>query len=121
MSSAISLTIAQGDTVAEGYTLTNSKTEVAPTADLTTIEVLIKTNLSDADGDALQTLTGGSGVTIVDANAWTITVDITSAQTAALAVGRHKWVCTTIDASSNTVEAFRGDFVVRQRGSDPSS
>ena len=125
MSSRIDHKLAQGDTMAEQYQLTNELTGVVPTTNLATVEVLVKANLSDADAGALLTRrsTVAAEIAIDDAANWKFTVKATAAETAALAVGKHKWVCTTIDdgGTPQTQEGFRGTFQVRQQGSDPSS
>jgi hypothetical protein len=122
MSSRQDLTVAQGDTVAESYVSNDELTGVPPTDDLATLEVVVKSSLEDADADAaLELKSSGAGVTIVDANAWTYIVHMTSAETAGLTVGTYRWVATSIDAVGNTREAFRGRLTVRQRGGDPSS
>lgn len=126
MSSILNLEITQGDTMALGITITNELSGSAPAPDLLTVEFLVKQSLSDDDSTAVAPLGMArhtdtvAQLTIDDANAWTITVKATSAETAALTAGRYKCVCTTVDASGNTVEAFRGDFIVHPRGSDPS-
>ena len=122
MSSILNHEIAQGDTLAVGVTITNELTQAAPSPDLSTVEVLVKSSLSDADPAAVlaRHTDTAAQLTIDDADAWTITIKATSAETAALTAGKYRWVCTTIDASSNTVEAFRGKFTVHPRGSDPS-
>lgn len=122
MSSRIDLTIAQGDTVAEGYASTNSITGVAPTSDLVTVEVVVKDTLQDADSAAaLELKSSGAGVTITDANGWKFTVNMTAAETLALTPKSYVWACTTIDVAGNTREAFRGTVRVKRRGGDPSS
>lgn len=122
MSSILNFELAQGDTMAVGITITNSLTGSAPTPDLTAVEFLVKNSLTDADAAAIlaRHTDTAAQLTIDDANAWTCTIKATSAETAALTAGRYKCVCTTEDAGSNTIEAFRGDFVIHPRGSDPS-
>ena len=123
MSSILNFSFAQGDTIAEGITIENSLTGAAPSPDLVTVEILVKSSLSDSDASAVLDRDSGvaAEIAIVDANAWTITFKATSAETAAMTAGRYKIVCTTVDASDNTAEAFRGDFILRARASDPSS
>ena len=127
MSSILNFTFAQGDTIAEGITIENSLTGAAPSPNLSTVEILIKQSLTAADSTAVAPLgmtrqsSDAAQIAIVDANAWTITFKATSAETAAMTAGRYKIVCTTVDAASNTAEAFRGDFILRARASDPSS
>ena len=121
MSSRIDLTIVQGDTVSEGFGCTNEITGSVPAAVVSTVECLIKAEYTDADAAAVLTLRNGSGITITSAAGWLFTIGMTRTQTGALAPGAYRWVCTTIDANGNYAEAFRGDLLVLQRGSDPTS
>ncbi len=123
MSNTLNFEIAQGDTMAMGITITNELTGAAPSPNLTAVEFLVKDSLTDADSAAVlvRHTDTAAQLTINDANGWTLTIKATSAETAALTAGRYKCVCTTEDASSNTLEAFRGTFVVHPRGSDPAS
>ena len=122
MSSILNFELAQGDTIEEGITITNTLTGSAPSPNLSAVEFLVKTSLTDADSAALlaRHTDTGAELTIDDANGWTFTIKATSAETAAMTAGRYKCVCTTEDASSNTKEAFRGDFILHPRGSDPA-
>ena len=122
MSNILNFEVAQGDTMALAITITNTLTGSAPTPDLTSVEFLVKSSLTDADSAAILARHSDTAaqLTIDDANGWTITIKATSVETAALTAGRYKCVCTTVDADSNTMEAFRGTFVVHPRGSDPS-
>ena len=123
MSSRIDLKFTQGDTIAESFTTTNEITEAAPSSNLSTVEILIKTNPDDADASALmrRISTDAAELVIDSAANWQFTMKATSAETAALAAGRWWIICSTIDAASNTEEAFRGRFTLVARGSDPSS
>ncbi len=122
MSSILNFKLAQGDTMAEGLAITNTKSTAPPIADLATVEFLVKNKLTDADATAVldRHTDVVAELVIDDANGWTITIKATAAETFAIPAGRYKCVCSTIDTSGNTVEAFRGAFVVRSRGSDPS-
>ena len=122
MSSILNFELAQGDTIEEGITITNTFSGVAPTPNLTAVEFLVKSSLTDADSAALlaRHTDTAAELTIDDANAWTCTIKATSVETAAMTAGRYKCVCTTEDASGNTVEAFRGNFILHPRGSDPA-
>ncbi len=127
MSSTLNFTFAQGDTIAEGLTLANELTEVAPASDLATVEILIKEDLAAADSTAVAPLgltrrsTVGAEITIVDANLWTMTFKATKVETAAFTPGTYGIVCTAVDALGNVAEAFRGSFTIRPRGSDPAT
>lgn len=122
MSTTLHGLTAKGDTFLDGFQSTNELTGVAPTTTLATVECLVKNEFADTDAVAVLTLrTGGAGITITSAAAWTFTIAMTATQTATLTAGRYKWVCTTIDSSSQKQEAFRGEFTVTERGSDPSS
>lgn len=122
MSSILNFALAQGDTIEEGIAITNTFSGVAPSPNLTAVEFLVKSSLTDTDSEAIlaRHTDTASQLTIDDANGWTCTIKATSAETAALTAGRYKCVCTTEDASGNTAEAFRGNFVIHPRGSDPA-
>lgn len=122
MSTTLHGRTAKGDTFSDGFQATNELTGAAPTPTLVTVECLIKSEYADTDAAAVLTLrTGGTGITVTSAALWQFTIAMTATQTAALTAGAYKWVCTTIDSSSQKQEAFRGDFTVLERGSDPAS
>lgn len=123
MSSRINFTIAQGDDLEDSFVATLRRTGVVPTSDLTKVEFLVKNSLRDADGDAVLTshTDTATTLTIDDANAWTFTILAAGTITLAMAPGRYKCVCTTVDAAGKKREAFRGDFILTAVASDPAS
>ena len=123
MSNRQDIKVAAGDTLKEGYQSFNELTGVVPTTTLTTVEFLVKNNLADADADAIlaRRSTVAAELTIDDAGNWKFTIKATPAETFALPPGKYKCVCKTIDSADDVAEAFRGNFTVPVRGSDPSS
>ena len=80
------LTLLHGDTYLERYTILRDDAA----ADLTgcTLKAMVKVDSMTADAAALLTLTVGSGLTVVDALAGIVDLEISAAQSAALSASK---------------------------------